>query len=75
MNVNWAATLLGLISVFLTCSLFMFFKFGSRMRYRSEFAPCFVSFDPASKHGNLFTIAQDLNIAKELERRKTNAVV
>jgi len=40
MGVNWAATVLGLVGLLLTCSLFMFFKFGSRIRARSKFAPC-----------------------------------
>lgn len=43
MGVNWAATLLGLVGLLLSPSPFLFYKYGSRIRSGSKFAPCIVS--------------------------------
>lgn len=43
MGVNWACTLLGLVSLILCPIPVVFFKFGARIRADSHFAPGFVS--------------------------------
>ncbi|THV00011.1 MFS polyamine transporter [Dendrothele bispora CBS 962.96] len=40
MGINWASTLIGLVSLLLTPMPFLFFKFGRVIRARSKFAPC-----------------------------------
>ena len=37
---KWAATLLGGIALFLAPMPFLFYKYGSRIRNKSSFAPC-----------------------------------
>jgi len=39
LGVNWACTLLGIIGIIMTPCPFLFYKFGSRIRTRSKFAP------------------------------------
>src|SRR5260370_41257899 len=42
LGVNWACTLIGLISlVFVPCP-FLFYRYGARIRTRSHFPPCLV---------------------------------
>jgi hypothetical protein len=72
MGVNWAATLLGLTGLMLTFGLCLFFKFGSRIRSRSEFAPCFVSYSLKGEYFRLFTVVQDLRMAKTFEDHQIN---
>jgi MFS transporter, DHA1 family, multidrug resistance protein len=43
MGIQWAATLIGLISAVLAPIPFLFLKYGARIRKRSQFAPCMVS--------------------------------
>jgi len=43
LGVNWASTLLGVVGVILASSPFLFYKYGSRIRASSKFAPCVVS--------------------------------
>ncbi|VDB86995.1 unnamed protein product [Peniophora sp. CBMAI 1063] len=40
MGVQWASTLIGLIALVLAPIPFLFFKYGARIRRRSQFAPC-----------------------------------
>jgi len=40
LGINWASTLIGLISLALAPIPFLFFKYGARIRTRSTFAPC-----------------------------------
>ncbi|KAF8205975.1 major facilitator superfamily domain-containing protein [Mycena galopus ATCC 62051] len=40
LGVNWAATLLGGIGLLLVPSPFLFYKYGTRIRSNSKFAPC-----------------------------------
>jgi MFS transporter, DHA1 family, multidrug resistance protein len=40
LGANWACTLLGLISLILAPSPFLFYKYGARIRASSKFAPC-----------------------------------
>ncbi|KAI0069220.1 hypothetical protein BV25DRAFT_1874835 [Artomyces pyxidatus] len=40
MGVNWACTLLGLVSVLMAPMPFLFYKYGARIRESSTFAPC-----------------------------------
>ncbi|KAI0270437.1 major facilitator superfamily domain-containing protein [Gloeopeniophorella convolvens] len=40
MGINWAATLLGGIALLLAPIPFLFYKYGSRIRAKSSFAPC-----------------------------------
>ncbi|ESK97755.1 mfs multidrug [Moniliophthora roreri MCA 2997] len=40
MGINWASTLVALIALTLSPSPFLFYKYGPRIRARSEFAPC-----------------------------------
>lgn len=43
MGIQWAATLIGLITALLAPIPFFFLKYGARIRTRSQFAPCIVS--------------------------------
>ncbi|KAH7912905.1 MFS polyamine transporter [Hygrophoropsis aurantiaca] len=40
MGSNWAATVLGLITLVLAPNAFLFYKYGARIRAQSKFAPC-----------------------------------
>jgi len=40
LGINWAATLLGGIALLLAPMPFLFYKYGSRVRSKSSFAPC-----------------------------------
>ncbi|KAK7451300.1 hypothetical protein VKT23_012641 [Stygiomarasmius scandens] len=40
MGINWASTLIGLVSLILAPMPFLFFKYGRIIRARSKFAPC-----------------------------------
>lgn len=40
LGINWAATLLGGIALLLAPMPFLFYKYGSRIRTKSSFAPC-----------------------------------
>ncbi|KIL58566.1 hypothetical protein M378DRAFT_86356 [Amanita muscaria Koide BX008] len=40
LHINWATTLLGLIALLFVPCPFLFFKYGSRIRAKSRFAPC-----------------------------------
>jgi hypothetical protein len=40
LGINWAATLLGSIALLLAPMPFLFYKYGSRIRTKSSFAPC-----------------------------------
>jgi MFS transporter, DHA1 family, multidrug resistance protein len=40
LGINWAATLLGGIALLLAPMPFLFYKYGSRIRSKSSFAPC-----------------------------------
>ncbi|KAI0050323.1 MFS polyamine transporter [Auriscalpium vulgare] len=40
MGINWAATLLGLVSLVLAPIPFLFYKYGPRIRSHSKYAPC-----------------------------------
>ena len=40
LGIKWAATLLGGIALILAPMPFLFYKYGSRIRTRSSFAPC-----------------------------------
>ncbi|KAJ3562188.1 hypothetical protein NP233_g9733 [Leucocoprinus birnbaumii] len=40
MGVNWACTLIGLVSLLFMPSPFLFYKYGARIRSKSRFAPC-----------------------------------
>ncbi|KXN84342.1 hypothetical protein AN958_12696 [Leucoagaricus sp. SymC.cos] len=40
LGVNWACTLIGLISLLFLPSPFLFYKYGARIREKSRFAPC-----------------------------------
>ena len=40
LGINWAATLLGGIALLLAPIPFLFYKYGSRIRTKSSFAPC-----------------------------------
>jgi len=43
MGINWACTLIGLISLLLAPIPFLFYRYGARIRGGSQFAPCVVS--------------------------------
>jgi hypothetical protein len=43
MGINWAATLIAFVSLFLAVFPFIFYKYGPRIRSESRFAPCVVS--------------------------------
>lgn len=40
LGVQWASTLIGLVALLLAPIPFLFFKYGARIRERSQFAPC-----------------------------------
>jgi hypothetical protein len=40
LGINWAATLLGGIALVLAPMPFLFYRYGSRIRTKSSFAPC-----------------------------------
>lgn len=42
MGTQWAATLLGLIALLLGPSAFLFYKYGAKIRSKSQFSPSFV---------------------------------
>jgi MFS transporter, DHA1 family, multidrug resistance protein len=42
MGVNWASTLIGGAALLLAPMPFVFYKYGSRIRQKSKFAPCAV---------------------------------
>lgn len=40
LRINWACTLIGFIAILFLPSPYLFYKFGSRIREKSRFAPC-----------------------------------
>ncbi|KIY53724.1 MFS polyamine transporter [Fistulina hepatica ATCC 64428] len=43
MHISWACTLIGIISLLLAPSPYLFYRYGARIRTSSRFAPCVVS--------------------------------
>jgi len=71
MGINWGLTLIGFMCLLLVPVPYLFYKRGSRIRQRSEFAPCIVSIKYACL-GSLTdeSFAQDFKIAKQLKDEK-----
>jgi len=71
MGVNWACTLLGLVSLILCPIPFVFSKFGARIRRDSYFSPGFVSGLSCLRglpgHNRSF---QDLKLAARLKEKE-----
>jgi MFS transporter, DHA1 family, multidrug resistance protein len=44
MGVKWASTLIGGVALLLAPMPFIFYKYGPRIRQKSQFAPCIVRF-------------------------------
>lgn len=40
LGINWASTLVGLIGLVFVPSPFLFYKYGAKIREKSQFAPC-----------------------------------
>ncbi|KAH9814728.1 major facilitator superfamily domain-containing protein [Melampsora americana] len=66
LGVQWAATLIGCVSLLISPSPFIFYKFGSKIRTRSEFAP---NLDLQMK-----TIVEEEEEREKLEEKKTQKV-
>jgi DHA1 family multidrug resistance protein-like MFS transporter len=45
LGVGWAGTVIAGVALLLAPSPFVFARYGARIRAKSEFAPCLVSFD------------------------------
>jgi len=43
MGINWGLTLIALVCLVLVPVPFLFYKYGTRIRQRSQYAPCIVS--------------------------------
>ncbi len=44
LGVGWGSTIFGCIGILLLPSPFLFYKYGARIRAKSKFAPCIVSY-------------------------------
>jgi len=66
MGIGWATSTIGFVALALAPTSFLFFRYGKRIRQRSEFAPCIVSallpppVSPCPPRAH-----QDLKIAKQ----------
>lgn len=65
MGIQWAATLLGCVAIVLAPIPFIFYKYGAKIRAKSEYAPTFAA--PPMQHSEDETETGDSSTEKEGE--------